>query len=1087
MPRKRVALAFLLFLLLGGGSAWSMGQKMDIFVPVDALIAEKRYSEAIDMLRGLLMSAPSRTAAIKERIAKTHLLEADDEISSQHYNEALSALSAFWSENPERADQAQQRIRKINQLREQYNKDAQALLAYMSDPKNRTDTNYNREIAKRLQELDDLDRNNPDSKKTITSLKETSLALVNQDEMKAVMSSGLALINTREYVNAAREYLKGFPLFKPEFENSGYDQLTMAAVAQDARSAQAVPDAYDAAQAALVKSVADLVAAFESGAPDKVAAALPDARTALEELRGLRESVFATGANLSRSYDALPKEGKSPIEYQYLAYLDLFLRGRPDSLGPDKKPDAEKGMPEGMGGAMLAQTAALLGSLEKAAGDGVDAAFAAAEKAYDAGSFADAGAAFSRAAALVQPASEVLGYWALLPATDFVPNLADLQAKIATGLADQGRLDQLGVLAAAGERLSGLAMSELNLSTEEASYVRSLSETVPLADARKALDDYRASISAVEAKLAEETAGKAALTAAATDAAAKLGDNRPTAALAGFTARLDKAVAAAVAAEYATAAARGGVEADYISRELAAREAAEAAADAVTDGSLSTRPDRARAGYFDPSPTAAAAALALEAPKVAALVSWITGDLASMSAESPGLVADSAFAAARARIGDLAKRAADLQLRSVAALARADEKRKAAAVALTGARADMDAAKARLADAKAIIAADKGKGARSAAIKKDFADSQGRLDHGLSSIVKASTQDFDPKAWDDFQTKYSLLVADLGQTRKGYIIDETFRLLAEGQNYYYQALFDLAAESLNSAQELWQSDSDNNSEQEQVRYWQNLVKQASDTNNKRVVKQGDALYYEIGNYLSEARQLFLQGDGLMKTGKASDATTAFDAARQNISYVTKAFPLNAEAGLLTLQIDKSTDPTAYKTLLPRRIQDAVTLLATDASSGYSRLADLYKMEPTYPGLKAALENAEIKVGRRPAPPSKQQLAAAATFIADAQRLLKTGRKDDAARAETDLNSALANDPANRQALSLLRDLNILKGTAPGITLSAVDQAILDQATLSFAAQQYNQARDTLSKLLSDPNKRSREVLKLDNGLKALGY
>ena len=69
----------------------------------------------------------------------------------------------------------------------------------------------------------------------------------------------------------------------------------------------------------------------------------------------------------------------------------------------------------------------------------------------------------------------------------------------------------------------------------------------------------------------------------------------------------------------------------------------------------------------------------------------------------------------------------------------------------------------------------------------------------------------------------------------------------------------------------------------------------------------------------------------------------------------------------------------------------------------------------------------------------------------------------------------------------MRDLNILKGTAPGITLSAVDQAILDQATLSFAAQQYNQARDTLSKLLSDPNKRSREVLKLDNGLKALGY
>src|SRR5208283_3546517 len=149
------------------------------------------------------------------------------------------------------------------------------------------------------------------------------------------------------------------------------------------------------------------------------------------------------------------------------------------------------------------------------------------------------------------------------------------------------------------------------------------------------------------------------------------------------------------------------------------------------------------------------------------------------------------------------------------------------------------------ADAKTLIAQDKGRGAKSAAIKKDFTDSQGRLDSGLKGIVLASTQDFDPRAWDDFQAQYSQLVADLGQTRKGYVIDETFRLLAEGQNYYEQALFDLAAESLSSAQELWLGDND--TEQEQVKYWQNLVKQASDTNNKREVKQGDALYYEIGN------------------------------------------------------------------------------------------------------------------------------------------------------------------------------------------------------------------------------------------------
>jgi hypothetical protein len=225
----------------------------------------------------------------------------------------------------------------------------------------------------------------------------------------------------------------------------------------------------------------------------------------------------------------------------------------------------------------------------------------------------------------------------------------------------------------------------------------------------------------------------------------------------------------------------------------------------------------------------------------------------------------------------------------------------------------------------------------------------------------------------------------------------------------------------------------------------------------------------------------------MKAGHKADAAATFDEARQNISYVTRAFPLNAEAGLLTLQILKSTDIEAYRKSLPRRIQEAENLLSTDASSGYSRIADLYNMEPGYPGLKAALENAEIKVGKRRAPPTRDELAKASSFVADAERLLKTGRKDDAARAESDLDAALTNDPANRRALGLLRDLKTLQGKTAGPVLGAVDQAILDQATRSFAASQYNQARDQLSQLLSDPGKRTRDVLKLDNDLKTLGY
>jgi hypothetical protein len=1087
MPRKTSVLALLIALLLAsGGAEWSMGQKMDIFVPVDALIEQKQYSEALDMLRDLLVSAPSKTNAIKERIAKTELLLADDEIASQRYNEALTTLRLFWEQSPERADQAQSRIRKINKVREDYNKQAKELLAFMRDEKNRGDPEYNVKVTKRLEDLDSLDRNNPDSKKTIISLKETSLALVNQDSMKLVMSAGRKSIDSGAYVQATRDYLKGFPLFKPEFDNAGYDDLTVQTVAGLVKQAEALPDGYEAMQAKLTESVGSLEAAFLSGKPEAIAAAQGAAQSALDELGSLRKAAFATGANMARSYDAIPKEGKSPIEYQYLAYLDLFTRGRPDSFDEDKKPAAEKGLPEGLGGAILSQTDRLLGRLQKAAETSVDTTYASAEKDYDAGNFAAAQSEFDRTSALVAPGAKVLENWGSIAESDFVPDLAALKAEIALASAVSKRLAALDSVAQAGSRLARIVSSYSTTSSEIARYVESqdlASGKIPIKDARSTLDGYRQAVAKASSALAEEAKAKAGLAAVAAGATAAIGDDRPNAAFAAYSGRLDRMTATTLADEYAIAALRGKVEGDYIGRELALRTEEVAAAEALVEGSLSTRPDRAKAGYKDPSPSKGSIALAAEADKLASLASWTSSDLSSMDKESEGLRTNKAFAAARAAIAELGTKTAELESRRAASLAKAIESKKSAAAALAKAREDMATAQVRLDATKDIIAKDKG--TKSAAIRKGFEDTKAKLESGLAGVLDSANVDFDGDSWDKAQKLYTSLSADLGQTKKDYTVSETFRLLGEAQTYYDQTLFDLASESLSAAQELWREEND--SDQEQVKYWQNLVKQASDTNNKREVKQSDAMYYEIGSYLSDARALYFKGDSLMKSGRKADADAAFDSARQNLSFVTRAFPLNAEAGLLTLQILKSTDADAYKKSLPRRIQEAVDLLGSDASSGYSRIADLYKMEPSYPGLKATLEKAEIKVGKRRAPPTKEELASAQSYVTQAEGLLKSGRKDDASRAESDLNAALSYDPTNKRALALLRDLKTLQGKTSGPTLGLADQAVLDQATRDFAARSYNKARDDLAELLADPDKRTREVLKLDNDLKTLGY
>ena len=638
----------------------------------------------------------------------------------------------------------------------------------------------------------------------------------------------------------------------------------------------------------------------------------------------------------------------------------------------------------------------------------------------------------------------------------------------------------------AGGRLSDFVARYEKTGADAGAYVAKLDPALTLKDVRASMEGFRGSVQAIEAAIQAEAANRTAFSADVAAAAKTYGDDRPNTAFADYSARLDKAAAEARTAEFGIAAARGKIEADYIERELSARREAFSAAQALIAGSPSTRPDRT--GQSDPSPTQALRALDADSVRLSSLAAWIAGDLKTMGAEPPALLAEVDFAAARARVSALGDEAAKLQADHDAARAMAADKQKAAQAALASAHSALDTAKAKLAEAKAMVAQDK-QGAKTPAILKDFADASERLDAGAASARDSFSLDFVASAWDDFGKQSSQTSQDVAQTKKSYVINETFRLLLEGQTYYLQGIYDLASTSLNAAGDLWRQDND--TDLAQVKYWQNQVRQASDTNNKLDVPESNPLYYDISSYLSVARKLYLQGDALMKAGNKAEALGVFKEAQTNLNYVTSAFPLNEEAGFLKLQISKSTDPALYKLQLPRNIAEDRALLATDSATAYSRILQLSKMEPDNRELKTLLYQAEIDVGRRQAPPTKEALAFSAAHVAAAKKLIATGRTADAAQAEAELNLALdqnRGDPSNKDAINLLRDLQTLKGTrGAGLALGAADQAILDKSTAFYAAGQYNQARDMLDQLLADPNKKTQAVLKLDNDLKTKGY
>jgi hypothetical protein len=845
--------------------------------------------------------------------------------------------------------------------------------------------------------------------------------------------------------------------------------------------------------AGLAPAVQNLGAAFASGDSAAAAEALKPAEAALSDLAKARSQLDAAGRSLENLDRALPKKRDnrdiSYIQYAYPSYADLFIRGRPavanyaglDPLGdPSWRPPEERNKSEGLAGAMLSEYAFYLDGLQAAFEPSLQSPFAKAETALDARNWDEARSLFDQAAKLAVPAAGVLSLWNFVypPETASNLNAAD-KAVFDRKTADYDRIRHLGMLAAGYSRLAQSAGSTEAVFADATTFMKSVAPDAPLDASLATLKGFIDAFGKAEAELVALGSETDGLTEQiARWLKTENGDDPSAKAQKAYLKRVSDLLAFVRAQKIELIAFGAGLQTKAVDAGLAARDASVHAADELTVGPLSTIADRA--GLHDPSPSRGAVILADEEKKISDLEALAAKAIAGIDAEPPQVRDDPSMSELRKKLVDAEAKATELQSFRAAALARALDHKRLADRAIA-------AAGSLLADARRLLTASQAQGLPAATARQDLDLSKARLADALAKILEWSNNDFDLQRWTDYyNNQYGKLKAERDKADDAYVLNETFRLLDVGQRYYNQQLYDQAGEALDSAQALWMSR--HSEEQPQVRYWQNFVKMAQDTNNKREVKQSDPLYYDISNYLSQARTLYVRGSDLIKQGDKTAAAAAFDAARQNISYVTRAFPLNAEAGLLTLQILKATDQAAYLQSLPSRIQAARDLLATDPQTAYSRIADLAKMEPNNASIQSILKEAEIKTGRRPPEPTGAQIAQAAALVAQAESLMKTGRSSDNARASDLLNEAYALDPRNPKVFTDIKYLTILagKGGAAGPSLNPADQALLDTATSQYASGQYNQARDSLNRLLQ-AGRMTRDILKLDQNLKQLGY
>ncbi len=759
---------------------------------------------------------------------------------------------------------------------------------------------------------------------------------------------------------------KGVPLKKTLRDIAGQRQIdraesVVAAVEAVAGSAGALAGSLGGSQgksAVFAEAMASLRASLEGGDLASIAQALPRAEKAFADLNADRTALAKANSTLVDFYNVLPKvhvDGttRSLLDYSYLSYAGFFLRGRQavqdyDSRDPKTdplwRPEPERDMAEGMTGILFTQAAAALDAAELAWKPHIDSGWAASLAAWDAGDWPLAKSGFDRMLVLGPAARTILALWRNLGQGGSASGLgaSDL-ARVSGKEPDIAVLDNLAAVAASSSRLAGLRQAVAELRGGVGTYAASLRADPPLADPTLAdslstLASFRSTLRGYQGGLAKEAALADSLKASADKASAALvafsrESSGPAREVEAWKERLASCIAEARTDEIAIAALSQGLEVASLESKLKARELSIAAAAALTKGDPSTVP--ARRGLLDPYPTKSLVVFADEQARIAELTGAGRELAVRMAAEVEYARLDPSVTPLAERDAVVIRSAEALQAKRVTLLAEALAKQKTAAAALDASRVAFSAAEATLASSVAALA---NLARRQAALDSIVATENARA-AGYGRFLDAMNGDFDLGTWDEFIARYNALGKGINDGRDLYAKLEVDRLLADAQHSYDLSNFDASYDSLTKASILWKERYQTLS-YPPLDFWLNLVRMARDTSNTRVIRQNDPLYREMTQYLSLARMKYDSGITLQKSAKASEAKKSFSEAQAIIANVTRTFPLNADAGFLSLQILKATNEADFRASLPNRIRDAAQLLKSDPAAGYARISDL---------------------------------------------------------------------------------------------------------------------------------------------------
>jgi len=965
------------------------------------------------------------------------LSRVDSLIAEKHYNEALSLLSEYIREDPKKLEQVQPRVRKINAVREEYNKTAQALLTEME-----SESPDDARVLYLTNRLNDLDPQRiTETQALIGQIREIALFRSYQKRLEGILIQGERLINQGDYTDALRTYAGGLDILQAEFFASGYGSAMENRTRQGISSITGNIPAFTPVMNSLLAAVRDLEGMANQGVEPQNLIAFRNAYNRvgaeIDRFTALRNIYAQTNRVFREDLTQIRRADPTIADRNFLAFASRLIAGRSEGAR-----DGMLGVFDALWNQTIPKTRDLLEAKALAV--------------YNAAINEANGGNYGR----VEGRAETLAGYAALPmdlelrwnrydqdarkATIFDQAIPDLEAENYLkyrALSDtSGYWRTLGQL---GARYAALPPARDTLALwrnggnpdELARTERSTTGTL-----RQVRQDAQALANTIQ----QGTAGYRNLESRYLDSPA-LGYIEGVSAAAASLADRAGGRESGSAAMYYT------ISNEQMRNRIAERETQFRQGSQLLEGVD-------RGGFLSKNPTGAADVLTRMETSLEADRQAMQALITQYNEESPENIAGAELSRLRTEALAIQTRQENLrnQTRNMAVLARSQSE-QAGNLRRDGDRFFNEA--------------------QTALARADFDTAVARLTEAGNAYYQSLALEDDEATRNKRDVAVPNLDTQIAIRLNEYVIQRVDELVGQIRDSYFGNDFDRAERLITEAQNTWKRTQ--TVDNANITYWQGMIR--AGLRSGRTIPATAPLYAEMSQLLSEARKNYQEGQNLLASSR-NEGMNRLTAARQNVEKVKLVYPMNEEASLLDLRIEQQMDPPAFAANFAERVRIAIE----GTSRGNNRIQflndlinlrqinpqfNLRSINPQYTSWDSVIYQAEIDAGLRPPPPDPRVIAEAQGIV-DRYRPVVTSRNQDRMEeARNELGRAIQLDPNNAEARNLYNEASRIL-VAGRTVLDTEAERLFQQASQAIAQNNGVRALQLITQIYNrNPNYR----------------